>query len=907
MNALDALFRDEVDRQVGPLRDGLKRCRDAPPEGETLFCAQALKGAARVVGMSIAEQMADALELLLGACEATGAVLTPEQLSAGEEALELIEAVAQAGADHANEVASAAQVQAIVGRLAVASKRDPNRSAPARRAVPAATLELFATECEQQAAVLSQGLLELESHPGRTTAIEPLMRAAHSVKGAARVVGLDTAVALAHAMEDQFERVRQGVLQLGPDLIDALLAATDHIQRIGSGAAPSDATLLEATARITALGASSAAQRHGGAARSSLAAAPVTAADPSVSTAATPTGATDSRAAAAGDDERVLRVRAGQISRLLGLAGESLVETDRLRELAPLLAGIRWGHANLADLLDELELRLGSLPRHSAAGQGLNALRTKLQDVRQASAAWFDSFEGHTRRSEQLSARLFREASDTRMRPLGDGLALFPRLVRDLSRRLDKPVKLLIEGDGLRIDRDILERIEAPLNHLIRNALDHGIEATELRRRRDKPEQARLEIRARIVAGFIHLDVADDGAGIDMEKVRARILEQGLAEHEAVGSMADERLVDFLFLSGFSTAARVTELSGRGVGLSVVRSVMRDIGGTVRVRSQPGRGACFTLQVPVSRSVLRAVVVSIGSEPYAFGLSSVTRIVRVARQQLRSVDGRPYVTLEERTVALVQTSAVLGLGAGASTGDDMTVVVVGARPHDLGFVVESVLGQHDLVLHPLDGRLGRIADVSAAAILPDGRPVLVLDADDLCQSVLGAGPQADDDTLSWHVDAPSARRHILVVDDSPTVREMEREALSRVGYEVSTASDGMQAWWMLRRGHFDLVVTDIDMPRMDGLALLRLIRQDRVLQTLPVVMMSYRGSAEDSSAGLAAGADDYLLKAEFDEQKLYAVVHRLVGAARSMPSVDAGRPVVERVAGPSHLVGQLEG
>lgn len=892
MNALDALFRDEVDRQVGPLRDGLKKCLHAPPAGEALFHAQALKGAARVVGVAIAEQMADALELLLGAYEATGTVLTPEQLSAGEEALELIEAVAQAGADHADEVASVAQVQAIVGRLAVASKRAPNRPAQARRAVPAATLELFSTECEQQAAALTQGLLELESHPESTAWVEPLMRAAHSVKGAARVVGFEAAVALAHAMEDQFDRARQSSLLLGPDLVDALLAASDLFQRIGSGTPPSDETLIEATARITALGASSAAR---GQALTALparalasradsredfglgAAAPQAAATDAAGQASA-AGTVDGRTAAGGGNERVLRVRASQISRLLGLAGESLVESDRVRELAPLLTGVRRGHTSLVDLLNVLDLRLGSPQRNSAVGQGLHALRAKLQEVQGNSVAWSEAFEDHARRSQQLSARLFREASDTRMRPLGDGLALFPRLVRDLARRLGKPTELLIEGEDLRIDRDILERIEAPLNHLIRNALDHGIEATELRRVQHKPERATLEIRARIVAGFIQLDVIDDGAGIDADKVRARIVEKGLAEHEAVDSMAEERLHDFLFRSGFSTAAKVTELSGRGVGLAVVRSVMRDIGGTVRVRSQPGLGACFTLQVPISRSVLRSVVVAIGGEPYAFGLASVTRIARVAREQLRSVDGRPYVTLEDKTVALVQTAALLELGAGATVSEALDVVVVGARPYDLGFVVEAVLGQHDLVLHALDPRLGRIPDISAAAILPDGRPVVVLDVDDLCQSALGSGPSADSARLPMRATTPPARKHILVVDDSPTVRQTEREALSRVGYEVSVAGDGLEAWQMLRRGRFDLVVTDIDMPRLDGLSLLRSIRQDRVLESLPVVMMSYRGSAEDSSAGLAAGADVYLLKADFDEQQLCDVVQRLIGA-----------------------------
>jgi two-component system sensor histidine kinase and response regulator WspE len=379
------------------------------------------------------------------------------------------------------------------------------------------------------------------------------------------------------------------------------------------------------------------------------------------------------------------------------------------------------------------------------------------------------------------------------------------------------------------------------------------------------------------MGGFIHLEVSDDGAGINTDTVRTRIAEMALASAEAVSAMDDDLLFDFLFVSGFTTATRVTELSGRGVGLAVVRSVMRDIGGAVHIRSQRGQGSCFTLQVPVSRSVLRSVIVSIGGEPYAFGLSSVSRVLRVGRDQVRTVNGQRYLTQGDQTLALVDAASALGLATATLDADLLQVVVVSARPHDFGFVVEAVLGQHDLVLHPLDSRLGRIPDVSAAAILPDGQPVVVLDADDLCRSVLRSSAGTDGSRTSSPVTALPQRRRILVVDDSPTVRETQRDALARNGYEVATAADGMEAWHMLRAGAFDLLVSDVDMPRLDGIGLVRSVRQEQRLRTLPVVMVSYRGSAEDRETALAAGADVYLLKANFDDQQLYDAVMRLIG------------------------------
>jgi two-component system sensor histidine kinase and response regulator WspE len=561
----------------------------------------------------------------------------------------------------------------------------------------------------------------------------------------------------------------------------------------------------------------------------------------------------------------------------LGLAGESIVEADRLRELGTLLASIRAGQAAMADMLDELGSQPGAMHRNSAVGRGLAALRLQLQNLRLDSSEWFEAFAGHARRSEQLGARLFREASDTRMRPLGDALASFPRLVRDLTRRLGKQAELTIDGEAIRIDRDILERIEAPLNHLLRNALDHGIEPAALRVAVGKPERATLGIRARMMAGFIHLEVSDDGAGIDTDKVRARVVEMALASPEAVSTMGDERLFDFLFVSGFTTTTRVTEISGRGIGLAVVRSVMRDIGGAVHIRSQRGQGSCFTLQVPVSRSVLRSVIVSIGGEPYAFGLSSVARILRVSRDQVRTVNGQRYLAQGDQTLALVDTASALALASATLDDDPLHVVVISARPHDFGFVVEGVRGQHDLVLQPLDSRLGRIPDVSAAAILPDGQPVVVLDANDLCRSVLTSSAGTDGSRTPSLVTSLPQRRRILVVDDSPTVKETQRDALARAGYDVATASDGLEAWHMLRGGAFDLLVSDVDMPRLDGIGLVRSVRQEQRLRTLPVVMVSYRGSAEDRETALAAGADVYLLKANFDEQQLYDAVIRLIG------------------------------
>jgi two-component system sensor histidine kinase and response regulator WspE len=865
VSALDALFRDEVEQRAHVLHDGLRRCEQAVPDGEMLFAAQALKGAARVVGVRKAERLADGLELLLGASESAGRLLTAAQRQACADALELIEAIAQSGAARADEVATEAQLADLLERLAVpAPVAAVTRRTRSPASVTAATRDLFRQECEQHTRAMSEGLLALEREPDQPALLDRLMRASHSVKGAARAVGLDSAVALAHAAEDQLERARRRQILVGPDLVDALLAASDLIQRIGvavssGGEPPADETLLGCAMRITQTGLASLVHPTGSEADGE-------------GSAAAPRATRQ-----AAEEDRVVRIRATQLSRLVALSGELVVETGRQGLLAAAQQRMRRQQAGIADLLDELQQSMAALPGGHAQRSRMDTLRKRLNDLRASNATWSDDFEQHARRKEDLSLRLYREALDSRLQPLSDGLGGFPRLVRDIARRLGKQAGLTVSGETHRIDRDILERIEAPLNHLLRNALDHGLEAPAVRRERGKPEQGRVSIDARVVSGLLEISVTDDGAGIDIDKVRARVVEKGLETADAARSLPQERLLDHLFVSGFSTADQVTEISGRGVGLAVVRSVMRDVGGSVSLHTMAGEGVRFELRMPISRSVLRAVVVSIAGEPHAFALTRVDRLVRLTPAEVLSAGNRRYFVVDGRTVSLVRACELLELGSGDPSDRQLDVVVVSDFGHSVGFIVDAVLSEQDMVLQPLDPRLGRVPDLSAAAVLPDGRPVLVLDAEDMVRSVLRAqGTQTS--AHDAHPPASSARRlRVLVADDTATIREMERDLLARAGYEVMTAADGMEAWQLLQGTDVDLVMTDVDMPRLDGIGLIRSIRQDARLKALPVIVVSYRASASDRQQGLDAGATVYMTKADYEDSHLLDTVARLVG------------------------------
>ena len=881
MNALDALFRDEVDRQAYALRESFERCTSLAPDGEMLFAAQALKGAARVVGIKEAEHIADALESVVSTAEAARSLLSPPVLQACADALELVEAIAQAGAAQAHEVASEEAVGDLLRRFSAhAVARTATKRGRSSAAIPAATLELFRQECELNAGTLNDGLLALEKQSDQPDVIERVMRACHSIKGAARAVGLDAAVALAHAAEDQLERARRGLIVLTPDLIDALLAASDLFQRIGmaaisKGGGPTDESVFETAERISRTGLQTAVQAAG---IRQPAAPPVhvQVSSSAGTPAPSPTTIAPTGAAVAQEFERTVRIRASQLSRVVALSGELLVESGQHRALSVERRRVRLKLLKIADLVDRRLLQIVKTTNDQRMLRAMEEIRLQLNDARVADVEWAESYERCVQREEDLILRLHSEAIDSRMRPVSDGLTAFPRLVRDVAKRLGKQASLTVRGESHRIDRDILERIEAPLNHLLRNALDHGLEKPVARRERGKLETGSVEIDVRVASGSMEITVSDDGGGIHLDKVRARIAAMGLADAEAVKQYGEQRLLDHLFASGFSTADQITELSGRGVGLAVVRSVMRDIGGSVSVRTQEGKGAQFQLKVPLSRSLLRAIVVSIAGEPYAFSLTQVERLARVQAHQVQVAGDRRYFVLEETACTLVSAASALELAAVDEFAQALHVVVVNSHGHRIGFVVDAVHGEQDMVLQVLDPRLGRVPNLSAAAVLPDGRPVLVIDTDDLVRSTLNRDGN-DSSVKPAPIDrAGSKPPQVLVVDDSPTVRAMEQELFNAAGFEVTTAVDGMDAWGLLRQRDFDLVVTDIDMPRLDGIGLIRSIKQEMRHKKTPIIVMSYRASNEERQRGLSAGADVYMIKADFDDQTLLEAAQRLL-------------------------------
>ncbi len=746
-------------------------------------------------------------------------------------------------------------------------------------------LDLFREEVRSHTAALSQALLRLESEPTDPQLLEGLMRAAHSIKGAARIVGLDPAVRLAHAVEDTFVAAQQGRLRVRPQDVDVFLRATDvlaGLTEVNDAALPEwsskhEAVIAELTRALAGLGQEQAAAPPPKAEAPSPA--PTPAPPPALPVPAPPaevTAPAGPPAEAAPAPEAVVRVTAGSLTRLMSLAGESLVQARWLQPFATGLHKLKKRQDHLAALLDALA-GVGDGNGRDDLPRVVAEARRQAARCRQALAERIAEFEDRAAQAEDLNTRLYREVIVSRMRPFADGAHGFPRMVRDLARSLGKQVRLEVVGQDTEVDRDVLDRLEAPLTHLLRNAVDHGLESPEVRQTAGKPAAGVLRLEARHQAGALVVTVSDDGAGIDVERLRAKVVEKGLAAADMARSLGEAELLEFLFLPGFSTAAAVTEVSGRGVGLDVVQDTVRQVGGSVHVSTRPGRGTTFRLRLPITLSVLRAVLVDIGGEPYAFPHSRIDRLVRVPRAGLDSLEHRQFVTVDGRNVGLVLAAQLLDLPAASPAGDDLPVLLVSDASGQYGLIVESFRGEQDLVVRPLDPRLGKVPGVSATALLDDGMPVLIADVEDLVRSLdrlIQTGTLARCEPVR---PGAARRKRVLVVDDSITVREVERQILRTRGYDVAVAVDGQEGWNAARGDTFDLVITDVDMPRMNGLELVRALRANPDLKDVPVIIVSYKDREEDRLRGLEVGANYYLTKGSFHDNTFVQAVVDLIG------------------------------
>lgn len=689
---------------------------------------------------------------------------------------------------------------------------------------------------------------------------DDLARELHTMKGEARMLALPRIGELAHASEDLLKAARDGRAPLAA-AADLLLQASDAIAELLEDLPSAERPNERAAALLAALTQASGAP----------APLPPPAPPPSASSVA-PSGAAHLEAGRAegalkADPGRSIRVAVDALDQLGALAGDLLVEGARAnlrsQELGALLGRVH----RMGDRLLGLADRLAALAPGEAAA--LSRLEGDLHLLRD------DTFRFVRRNADGVNAlqahlaRLADAVAESRLVPLSSVFSAFPRQVRDLARDQGKEIEVELANAEVGVDRAILGEVRDAMVHLLRNAVDHGIEAPTERVEGGKPPKGRLVIAVRASGGMLAVDVEDDGRGMDPAQLRERAVARGLVSGAQATALGDRQALELIFLPGFSTREEVTELSGRGVGMSVVKQKVESLGGSVSVWSRPGRGARFCLRLPQSMALMRVLLVYLGREVYGIPSADVQAVGRVRAGDRMAVAGREAVEFRGKPTALVELGPLLRL-PGTRRREDPLCVYVKHGEDCAVLAVDGFLGAREVAVKPCGGEFLKGAPfVAGAAALEDGRVAVLLHLPDILQEIRRSS------ALAPSAAPPARALRILLVDDSPIARATEGAMVRALGHRVDEASDARDALRMSGAERYDAVVTDIQMPGMDGFELTRRLKADPATASVPVVVLSSLASPEDRRRGLAAGADAYLIKGELSAEALAQALGRL--------------------------------
>ncbi len=786
-------------------------------------------------------------------------------------------------------------------------------------------LQTFRAEAEEHLQNLSQGLMTLEGNPGDQELLKKMFREAHTLKGAAGMMGFNDIKDLAHSAEDIMSAVQNGQVSLNKSVTDLLLETLDLIDEmlpdaetgitpefdvselksrllnVSTGGSIRTAGPADNASKIDTGGSTDSGEtkeqavspeespQAGNIEGDDLKLAEVVTPLPEKQVVLTEPTAEEGAAKHARpkpsrndhDVDPTIRVNIERLDKLLNLMGEILVNQidseSQVKELSMLKqeAGDLQGIFN--SLKGEMELlkEKASEDKIAALNQMLIEAEGRAGDV----AGRIDSAASRMKENTASRRLALDELQDrtlhVRMLPLANIFGIYPRVVRDASSSSNKKVQLETTGEETELDKRILEQIADPLMHIIRNCVDHGIESPADRRKAGKAEQGTVRLAAFQRGDRVEIEIGDDGAGIDPEKIRQAAIRKNLiAEND---SLTADQCIDLIFRQGFSTAEQVTDISGRGVGLDVVKNNIEKLEGYVTVDSDLGAGTRFTVSLPVTLAVIKGLLVESNDSKFVIPLASVREMVAVTEDEIQTLGQHRGFLMRENAIPIVDLLEFLGGGHTKKSGNRVSVVVVKTGNFAVGLEVGRLLGEQEVVIKPVGSYLGRLDNVAGVTILGSGEAVVVLNINQLARKVkegsLGGVVAPVGNEAEKLVES---RKKVLVVEDSLVVRELQKNILEAAGYEVDTAVDGEDALTRLAEKGVDCVVTDLEMPRMNGFDLTTAIRSKEDTQDVPVIMVTSCSSEDDKKRGIEAGANAYVVKGSFDQQTLLNTIERLV-------------------------------
>lgn len=706
-------------------------------------------------------------------------------------------------------------------------------------------LRTFREEADEHLQAINTALLRYERSPEadeQQQMIRTAFRAAHSLKGAARAVSMTEVQTLAHALETVFQHVRDHQRALNSVECDRLYEAVDLLRLILKGDTQPVDGLADILHQI--VGESAAEVRPG---------------------AALPAESPGDSATAA---DETIRVSLRKLDDLMVEAGEMLVlrisanaRMDEIRSINHQLANWSKAWAELRTLLT----------RHEQATmlEPYLALADSMQTVIEAMSRLEHTTYRDTMRMEVVSGNLQDKVRHIRMIPFNTHRLMLERMVRDVARAEDKQVRFEIVGEHTEMDKKVLELLKDPLTHLLNNAVAHGIEAPDEREATGKPREGLIRISVQQRGSEITIRVTDDGRGFDIQRIQAAY------EARYGEAPATDSVINLAFTHGISTHDGISQIAGRGVGLDVVRVRMASVHGRVSVSTEAGKGSSITLTVPTSLAITRTLLLEAAGETYAIPLLTVEKIIHMDR--VISIGGRAAVRLDGRTVPLASLAQVLRMNGADANHDQSLAVVLSVGDQTLALAVDDVLTEQELAIKPLTYPLKRVRAITGAALLGGGKPVLVLNPADLLRAYRQTEHASTASVLTANQEANHRSTvNVLVVDDSITTRTLERNILEAAGYLVVTATDGEEALARLSENDIHVVVSDIEMPRMNGFELTRELRDDDRYQHLPIILVTSLERDEDRQQGMSAGANAYIVKRGFDQGELLDMIEQFI-------------------------------
>jgi two-component system chemotaxis sensor kinase CheA len=758
-------------------------------------------------------------------------------------------------------------------------------------------LGTFRIEAGEHIQAMSSGLLELEKSqqgPGQTAIVEKIYREAHSLKGAARAVNFGNIESICQSLESVYAALKKGELSSSPQLLDLLYQAIDAIDNVlaqdpssqenkpsiasltkglegalkGNFPGSPDTSGMSIKPALPSAGSNREMNGHGAEFKI-----PAAAPDTSLETIRVPTASLDG----------VMK----QAEELLAPRLAAHQRTRDLHETVEFLAQWKKERARIQPALRSLE-RAPDHPRREGekrkSQQTLIKIFEYLENENLAMKRLEDQLRGLEKMAEHdcrtltgMVDSLLKDVREMHMLPFSSLLEILPRFVREFARDHGKQVELVTQGTDIEIDRRILEAIKEPLIHLIRNGIDHGIEKPEIRQAGKKQPQGTIRIEvSQKDSGKVEIIFEDDGAGIDPVKVKDAARKLGIRTADEIDKLGEQDILNLVFQSGVSTNSIITDASGRGLGLAIVREKVDGLGGNISVSTTLHAGTRFRIVLPLMLSTFRGVLLRVAGHDFVLPSINVEQVLRVPIDEIRTVENLETIPLDGQSASLVWLSSVLELPGKAKEDaqqGNVQVVVIGLGNERIAFRVDEIIGEQEVLVKALGPQLSRVRNVAGASVLGTGQVVPVLNAQDLMKSAI------------YHASAPVApistspqaqKRSILVAEDSITSRSLLKNILESANYRVSTAVDGIDAFTTLKSGKFDLLVSDVEMPRLDGFGLAAKVRSDKQLLDLPIVLVTALESREHRERGIDVGANAYIVKSSFDQSNLLDVISRLI-------------------------------